>query len=157
MEKSSGISMHHASFLDFLKNPQRSSIFHIKLETRMNVAGAVLKALSDDACWQDNFWCVNLFLKCLFSHCLVCSDLDGKDFFECIASIPPSADLIPLIRGLNLDFIWRNFGFSPPQLARQIKQLLIWFKVSLTHECISRYLMAIDHSQCIKFSLSLKI
>jgi hypothetical protein len=50
-----GISVHHASFLDFLKNPQRSSIFHIKLETRMNVARAVLKALSGDACWQDDF------------------------------------------------------------------------------------------------------
>jgi hypothetical protein len=54
IKKNSAISMHHASFLDFLENPQRSSIFHIKLETRMNVAAAVLKALSDDAHWQDN-------------------------------------------------------------------------------------------------------
>ncbi|KAJ7801302.1 hypothetical protein B0H14DRAFT_2896011 [Mycena olivaceomarginata] len=62
-----GISVHHASFLDFLKNPQRSSIFHIKLETRMNVARAVLKALSGDACWQDDFY-----------------KQIGDNFFECI-------------------------------------------------------------------------
>jgi hypothetical protein len=34
--------------LDFLQNQQRSSIFHIDLENHMNVAHAVLKALSDD-------------------------------------------------------------------------------------------------------------
>ncbi|KAJ7857654.1 hypothetical protein B0H14DRAFT_2750699 [Mycena olivaceomarginata] len=62
------ISVHHASFLDFLKNPQRSSIFHIKLETRMNVARAVLKALSGDACWQDDFLVKQI----------------GDNFFECI-------------------------------------------------------------------------
>jgi hypothetical protein len=137
IKKNSGISIHHASFLDFLKNPQRSSIFHIKLETCMNVARGVLKALSGDVYWQDNFWCVNLFSKCLFSHCLVCSKLIARSFFECIASIPPSTDLIPLIRGLNLDYFWWNIVFNPLQLASQIKQVLIRSKVSLIHECIS--------------------
>ncbi|KAJ7857651.1 hypothetical protein B0H14DRAFT_686540 [Mycena olivaceomarginata] len=108
IKKNSAISMHHASFLDFLENPQRSSNFHIKLETRMNVAGAVLKALSGDASYQDDFY-----------------NLIGNNFFECIAFIPPSTDLIPLIRGLNLDFIYWSFGFSP---SCKIKQVLIWFK-----------------------------
>jgi hypothetical protein len=57
VEKNGDISMHHASFLDFLQDPQRSTIFHIKLENRMNVARAVFKALSDDSHWHDNFWC----------------------------------------------------------------------------------------------------
>jgi hypothetical protein len=130
------ISVHHASFLDFLEDPQRSLNFHIQLENCMNVARAVLKALSDDAHWQDNSWCVNLFLKCLFSHRLVCSNLSGFDFVECIVSIPPSMDLILLIRGLKPDFIWWNLG-SILEFKGQIEQVLIWFKVSLTHECLS--------------------
>ncbi|KAJ7815462.1 hypothetical protein B0H13DRAFT_2381028 [Mycena leptocephala] len=46
------ISVHHASFLDFLQD-QRSSIFHVDMGNRMHVARAVLKALSDDNHWLD--------------------------------------------------------------------------------------------------------
>jgi hypothetical protein len=45
------ISVHHASFLDFLQDQQRSSIFHVNQENRINVARAVLKALSDENQW----------------------------------------------------------------------------------------------------------
>jgi hypothetical protein len=36
------ISVYHASFLDFVRDPRRSSNFNISLENRMNVAHAVL-------------------------------------------------------------------------------------------------------------------
>jgi hypothetical protein len=51
---SGAISVYHASFLDFLKDPQRSSIFYIDLQTRMDVACAVRKTLSDDYHWLDS-------------------------------------------------------------------------------------------------------
>ncbi|KAJ7920873.1 hypothetical protein B0H13DRAFT_1605006 [Mycena leptocephala] len=51
---SRAISVYHASFLDFLQDQHRSSIFHIDPENRMNVARAVLRALSDDNHWLDN-------------------------------------------------------------------------------------------------------
>ncbi|KAJ7846210.1 hypothetical protein B0H14DRAFT_3454533 [Mycena olivaceomarginata] len=64
------ISVHHASFLDFLQDRQRSSVFHIKPENRMNVTCAVLKALSDDNRWINNVddsyvWCFADWLDAL--------------------------------------------------------------------------------------------
>jgi hypothetical protein len=69
------ISAHHASFLEFLQDPQRSSIFHIDLETRMNVARAVLKTLSDDNHWLDTpddplAWYAHLLSKCSYVCCI---------------------------------------------------------------------------------------
>ncbi|KAF7328903.1 putative nwd2 protein [Mycena venus] len=49
----SGISVHHASFLDFLQDQQRSTSFYIDSENRKNVALAVLKEFSDDNHWLD--------------------------------------------------------------------------------------------------------
>ncbi|KAJ7202559.1 hypothetical protein GGX14DRAFT_523834 [Mycena pura] len=40
------ITVHHASFLDFLHDPCRSLAFHISLDHRMAVARAILRALS---------------------------------------------------------------------------------------------------------------
>jgi hypothetical protein len=54
MDSTSGISVHHASFVDFLQDPRRSSIFHPNLENRMNVTRAVVKTLSHDIRWLDN-------------------------------------------------------------------------------------------------------
>ncbi|KAJ7239710.1 hypothetical protein C8J57DRAFT_1727302 [Mycena rebaudengoi] len=48
------ISVFHASFSDFLQDERRSTIFHLDLESRTNVARAVLKALSDDNHWLDD-------------------------------------------------------------------------------------------------------
>jgi hypothetical protein len=41
------IHSYHASFWDFLQDPQRSSIFCLKLENRMNVTRAVIRTLSN--------------------------------------------------------------------------------------------------------------
>ncbi|KAJ7925057.1 NACHT domain-containing protein, partial [Mycena leptocephala] len=48
------ISVHHASFLDFLKDQQRSSNFHIHLDNRRKEAvRSVVKTLQDDNHWID--------------------------------------------------------------------------------------------------------
>ncbi|KAJ7681900.1 hypothetical protein DFH06DRAFT_971881, partial [Mycena polygramma] len=47
------IAEHHASFLDFLENPRRSSTFHPELKNRENIVRAMLKVRSDDSKWGD--------------------------------------------------------------------------------------------------------
>jgi hypothetical protein len=69
------ISVHHASFLDFLRDQRRSLAFHIDLENRMNVARAVLKTFSGEHHWLDSpsdplAWYTDLLFKCLFSYFL---------------------------------------------------------------------------------------
>jgi hypothetical protein len=97
------ISVHHASLLDFLQDPQRSSIFHIDLEHRMNVACAILKALSDDNHWLDApndplAWYAHLLVKCSFSHLVsVGALMEGISFlalplFHLWASLYPLFD-----------------------------------------------------------------
>ncbi|KAJ7193430.1 hypothetical protein GGX14DRAFT_588673 [Mycena pura] len=82
--------VHHASFRDFLQDQQRSSIFYINIENRMNVARACLKAMSaenqrlaDDFTWRF-----------------------GAYFIQATNSFPLSAELIPLIRRVNPEILW---------------------------------------------------
>jgi hypothetical protein len=135
-----GISVHHALFLDFLQDPQRSLGFHIKLEARMNVAHAVLKALSDSH-WRNHSWYVDCLVRRQFSHHFVCSNLDASDFFRCIDSVPPSMELVPLIRSIKPDFLWLDLclgdGFFPRHLANKINQVVSWFEVSLIQNCLA--------------------
>lgn len=67
------ITVHHASFLDFLHDRRRSSIFYIgpDSEHRMNVACAVLKALSypPNEPWHDIAWYAASVCE-LHSRCL---------------------------------------------------------------------------------------
>ncbi|KAJ7802178.1 NACHT domain-containing protein [Mycena leptocephala] len=101
------IYVHHASFLDFLQDPQRSLDFHIKLEIRTNVARALFKALSDS------------------SHRNNSCNLTGHDLVKCIESIPPSAELVPLIHSFNPDFIWWDLDLTLPN---KIDKVLTWLK-----------------------------
>jgi hypothetical protein len=71
------ISAHHASFLDFLRDRQRSSGFFIDLENRLNVARAVLKVFSEDNHWCENVddplaWYVGSFSGSPFTDFLCC-------------------------------------------------------------------------------------
>ncbi|KAJ7827630.1 hypothetical protein B0H14DRAFT_2516883 [Mycena olivaceomarginata] len=68
------ISVYHASFLDFLQDPQRSSHFHLGLENRMNITRAVIKALPTDSYGGNTL--LNLSLV---------------DLGTCLGSVPPSA------------------------------------------------------------------
>ncbi|KAF7352205.1 NACHT domain-containing protein [Mycena venus] len=113
--ESSTISVHHASFSDFLEDQRRSSIFHVDLDNRTNVSRAILKAFSDDNRWPDNpddplVW-----------------RLSADDFSAHLTWLPPSAELVPLIEHLNPDFLW---GRQPDDRLdnRMIQEILTWLK-----------------------------
>ncbi|KAJ7890839.1 hypothetical protein B0H13DRAFT_875424 [Mycena leptocephala] len=111
---SDNISVHHASFLDFLRDQQQSMIFHIDLENRMNVARAVLKIFSED------------------SHRLDTPDdpliwrFDTKQFISFIVSLPPLAELVPHMRLFNPDFLWWHHFESG--INDKINDVLRWLK-----------------------------
>ncbi|KAJ7908063.1 hypothetical protein B0H13DRAFT_2498837, partial [Mycena leptocephala] len=79
-----GITVHHASFLDFLNDRQRSSTFYIGLDSVhcMNVGCAILKALS----WKHNDPRFGIAWRL------------QKSGIKYITSIPPCAAFVPLIR-----------------------------------------------------------
>jgi hypothetical protein len=132
---SGGISAHHASFLDFLQDPQRSSNFHIDLETRMNVARAVLKTLSDDNHWFGPLddplaWYAHLLLKCS-SHIVLCRCLNDTDLISCITSLQPTAELVPHMRLVNPEFLWWNETDTKFDFVSRLLAVLTWLRVSL--------------------------
>ncbi|KAJ7925053.1 hypothetical protein B0H13DRAFT_2314847 [Mycena leptocephala] len=105
------IYVYHASFSEFLRDPRRSSMFHLNLEHRMNVTRAVLKVASDDPHQL---------------HDDMIESSAGYIFLNCIASIPPSAEFIPLMRLMNPDFLWWCYGAI--SLKIRIPKVLIWLK-----------------------------
>ncbi|KAJ7890824.1 hypothetical protein B0H13DRAFT_874986, partial [Mycena leptocephala] len=131
---SGGISAHHASFLDFLQDPQRSSNFHIDLETRMNVARAVLKTLSDDNHWFGPLddplaWCLN-----------------DTDLISCITSLQPTAELVPHMRLVNPEFLWWNETDTKFDFVSRLLAVLTWLRaIHPTPEDL------IDHWECYHF------
>ncbi|KAJ7827666.1 hypothetical protein B0H14DRAFT_3720397 [Mycena olivaceomarginata] len=98
------IYAYHASFWDFLQDPQRSSIFCLKLENRMNVTRAVIRTLSSHY--------GNLFIK-----------INVTDLIACLKHIPPSAELVPLICGVNPDYLFLNFdgGLNSKKVLAYLK------------------------------------
>ncbi|KAJ7876675.1 hypothetical protein B0H14DRAFT_2713624 [Mycena olivaceomarginata] len=110
---SSVITVHHASFLDFLQDQRRSSSTHIDLQTRMNVARAVLTALSDDSHWLDN------------PSDPLAWRLGAEDFIKCIILIPPTVELIPLIQRLNPDFLLWQLSVDT---EKEFEKVLNWLR-----------------------------
>jgi hypothetical protein len=135
------ISVHHASFLDFLQDSQRSSIFHIGLETRTNVACAVLKALSDDNHWLDNphhplAWYVDLLSKCSFLTFFIWRHFEARDVISRVTSLPPSTELLSRMRLVNPDFVWwRGHIFD---FESEISKVLNWLRVSCNTVTLSQ-------------------
>ncbi|KAJ7772485.1 hypothetical protein B0H16DRAFT_170399 [Mycena metata] len=80
------ITFYHASFLDFLQTQERSLSLYLSLEARMNVTRAFLMALAvqDGPLLADHFF---PFIR------------DAA--IKCITSVPPSLELVPLIRRIN--------------------------------------------------------
>ncbi|KAF7355803.1 NACHT domain-containing protein [Mycena venus] len=95
------ISIHHASFRDFLRNERRSQQFYVdSLDHRMNLARAFLKLCSGRYGY--------------FIHC-------GEDnLIPFLVSLPPSMELLGLLYLVNPDYI---FGSEPP-----IRSVLPWLK-----------------------------
>jgi hypothetical protein len=81
------IFVHHASFLDFLQDRQRASVFYISIENRINVARAVLRALNADDPCTSNFPLLSSAVQ--FSDPWIARWLTGDLFVKCVGSIPP--------------------------------------------------------------------
>jgi hypothetical protein len=62
-----------------------------------------------------------------------CRRLAIGDFITCLTSVPPSAELVPLIRLVNPDFIWWFCKF-PREETDEIQKVLVWLRVS---HCLS--------------------
>ncbi|KAJ7721873.1 hypothetical protein B0H16DRAFT_1738008 [Mycena metata] len=113
------MSFHHASFLDFLRAPERSLSFHLGMENRMKVARAVLTAASDEFIPRPKHsdpW-VTRFLSLY------------------IPSVPRSPELVPFIQKISLDFIWMDQNKSPYQssgvtaaVLQVVTSFLTWLK-----------------------------
>ncbi|KAJ7827683.1 hypothetical protein B0H14DRAFT_2516922 [Mycena olivaceomarginata] len=98
---------YHASFWDFLQDPQRSSIFHLKLENRMNVTHAVIRTLSSH---HGNLLHVPYSLIAKYCpHDVFSHEIDVAHLIACLESIPPSAELVPLICGVNPDYLFPGY------------------------------------------------
>ncbi|KAJ7678019.1 hypothetical protein DFH06DRAFT_564698 [Mycena polygramma] len=100
------MTVHHASFLDFLEDSARAGVFHIGESQRTNLARHILKALSleidsstDHVAWQ----------------------LDQVEF-EYVMSIQPTPDLVSRLRPLNTDFL------VFPNVHHVIRKVLSWLR-----------------------------
>ncbi|KAJ7699835.1 hypothetical protein B0H14DRAFT_3173945 [Mycena olivaceomarginata] len=91
------ITVHHASFRDFLGSKERSSIYYAGApERREQLAQSILKALAythDDQ--QKNQ-----------ARLRLCWSLSGDVWIDYVTSVPPSVEFVPLIRLVNPDFIF---------------------------------------------------
>lgn len=136
MDDSDNISLYHASFREFLEDPLRSQEFCINTpHLRMALARSVLKALSYmcDELPPDQVrsssdhvaWCVPIFPTVVAYHSQIIF-IDrrlGRPGIAYLTSIPPSADLLPLIRSVNPEFLWRG-------LNKDVRKMIHWLKAS---------------------------
>ncbi|KAJ7085034.1 hypothetical protein C8R44DRAFT_721720 [Mycena epipterygia] len=90
------VTLHHASFLDFLNDPTRSGLFYINSQHRSALARQILKAFSykyeDPSLNQSGP--VGSYLR--------------NEAFKFIISVKPAPDLVSLLQSFNPDFL---FGF----------------------------------------------
>ncbi|KAJ7681907.1 hypothetical protein DFH06DRAFT_284075 [Mycena polygramma] len=110
------IAAHHASFLDFLEHPLRSSTFHPELKNRENVVRAILKVVSDDSKWGElDTWYI-----------------EGQELLQYIYALPPSEDLVPLIRQASRKPPWCPCPFwvslQPGESSKHIQSFVSWLK-----------------------------
>ncbi|KAJ7681896.1 hypothetical protein DFH06DRAFT_1159616 [Mycena polygramma] len=107
------INAHHTSFLDFLEHPRRSCTFHPELKNRENVVRSILKVVSDDSKWGDtDTW-----------------NVSGARLLQYICALPPSEDLVPLIRQAStkppwcpwmpVDYLWGD-------ISKKIQSFISW-------------------------------
>ncbi|KAJ7727080.1 hypothetical protein B0H16DRAFT_1735344 [Mycena metata] len=115
-ERPGWIEVYHASFRDFLNKQERSLDFYVGSPThRAKLACSILNALASthqDSPRKDpkEWW---------FTWTLG----EKAAWIVFMASIPPSADFVPLIRAVNPDFVF--FWFFPDDA---IESFLIWLK-----------------------------
>ncbi|KAJ7465918.1 hypothetical protein FB451DRAFT_418073 [Mycena latifolia] len=123
------ITVHHASFLDFLSNPSRSGIFYVTgSQHRTELARQILKALSNthnDPSLNRNGGHVAWEL--------------GRTAFKIINSAHPSPDLVYLLHSLNPDFL---FYQSQSEFGANVDIIRDWLKKAhpLPHDLLQLWL-----------------
>ncbi|KAF7350764.1 NACHT domain-containing protein [Mycena sanguinolenta] len=109
------ISSHHASFLDFLDNPNRSRNFTVGTSHhRIELARSLLKFCGGHLLEPKELCVVGLDVHC--------------NLTPFIASLPVSAEvteLIPLIASINPDYI---FDHEPTSFERGVESMLSWLR-----------------------------
>ncbi|KAJ7118199.1 hypothetical protein C8R44DRAFT_878826 [Mycena epipterygia] len=88
------VTVHHASFLDFLNDPTRSGLFYINSQHRSDLARQILKAFSYK--YEDSS--LNQSRPTAWSF--------GLKKLTFIISLKPSPDLVSLLPSLNPDFLF---------------------------------------------------
>ncbi|KAJ6551962.1 hypothetical protein B0H19DRAFT_1159485 [Mycena capillaripes] len=108
------ITVHHASFLDFLNDPARSGAFHIGTEHHEDLACRILKALT------------YAYDNPLFNHSghVAWSLASPSDdlAFQLITSVPISSNFLSLLQSFNPDFLFNA-------LFRTKNEILEWLKI----------------------------
>jgi hypothetical protein len=135
------LRVHHASFLDFLKDETRSSSFYVgSTEHKAKLVQSILKAFAytyDDP-WKNLadlgfYWYGELHSHFQSIPILQTTSmaLPGitPNWIECITSLSPSADLVPHIQLVNPDFV---LNCATPRYQQDIENFLGWLKVCLS-------------------------
>ncbi|KAJ7889348.1 hypothetical protein B0H14DRAFT_3711113 [Mycena olivaceomarginata] len=97
-----GIRTYHASFGDYLRDPDRSLSFHVGQKQCINVACSIFKAFSyDPARPEERGYNAVRFL---YEYTLHFRWLDW------VISLPPSAEIVSGLRAFNMDWLWLRVG-----------------------------------------------
>ncbi|KAF8188579.1 hypothetical protein K438DRAFT_972553 [Mycena galopus ATCC 62051] len=108
------VEFHHASFRDFLDSQERSSIFFVgSPEHRAKFAREILKALAYK--YEDR-------QKNRTDHGVHWTIT--RQWISNLTSVAPSADFVPLLRMVNLDFAC----CCVDDVDTNMKELLVWLK-----------------------------
>ncbi|KAJ7443544.1 hypothetical protein FB451DRAFT_93029 [Mycena latifolia] len=111
------VMVHHGSFLDFLKDPGRSSVFQADSRHRMTIARSVLKVLA-----------YALEGRHPDTNRLPWGLTQQGGWLDYITSISPSAELVPIMRHINADFCY--WGVT----RQQTNDLIVWLKLSYSRQ-----------------------
>ncbi|KAJ6495230.1 hypothetical protein C8R45DRAFT_164489 [Mycena sanguinolenta] len=115
------ISLHHASFHDFLNTEERSSIFYVgSLAYHTKFAHAVLRELAHTS----HYFSAIGDSSVLEHRNPVCWDI--ALYLPAIISHPPSSDLVRLVQLVNLDFVF--FFYRLPGWYKRLEMFLGWLK-----------------------------
>jgi hypothetical protein len=120
------ISSHHASFLDFLNSPNRSRDFCVgTLHCRIDLARSLLQfcAGNFEKLTASGSGYVQFVLETQYIISPILRLL-GRRLIPFIVSLPPSAELRPLLGLMNPDYIFR-LEYEP-----NLRPMISWLKVS---------------------------
>ncbi|KAJ7035191.1 hypothetical protein C8F04DRAFT_1233840 [Mycena alexandri] len=118
-DNTDGLTVHHASFLDFLQDPIRAGTFYIGASHhRADLARHILKAYSDK--YKDLYEYEVSSLNC--SSPVAC--LFNDNALKYLASAEPSPDLVSLLHSLNPEFLFSHLR----ELSEVANTLLGWLK-----------------------------